>query len=262
MRLRWRPEQSVEPEWMDAPGHSPDVLADNLNDLRRCNRALGGIRLTLRPLARLASTLAPAEPLRVLDVASGGADIPQAIVRWASGACRPLVMVASDVNPQIVRLARDAAGAAPEGSGPLFAAADARRLPFVSGAFHVVTCSLALHHMLPDDALAMLQEMRRCATIGVVVNDIVRTWLGYAGAIRATRLGSRNALTRHDGPLSVLRAYTAAELRDLARRAALRPVRWDSFLYYRVAMTARPARTEATGAAEVETGSWGRWTQK
>jgi hypothetical protein len=33
-----------------------------------------------------------------------------------------------------------------------------------------------------------------------------------------------NALTRHDGPLSVLRAYTPAEMRGLAIEAAISPV--------------------------------------
>jgi hypothetical protein len=86
----------------------------------------------------------------------------------------------------------------------------------------------------------MLREMARCAAVGVVVNDIVRSWLTYYGAIVASRLGSRNRLTRHDGPLSALRAYTTAEMAALARAAGLRPLRWESFLFYRVSLAARP----------------------
>jgi hypothetical protein len=96
----------------------------------------------------------------------------------------------------------------------------------------VVTSSLALHHLPPDGARAMLAEARRCASVGVVVNDIVRGWLGYGGAVVAVRLGSRSAITRHDGPLSVRRAYTRREMRALAGAVGLRPVRWDSFLGY------------------------------
>ncbi|MGH2371849.1 MAG: methyltransferase domain-containing protein, partial [Chloroflexota bacterium] len=229
-RLRRRPEQSTEPEWMDAPGHSRDVVAENLGDLRRCNRALGGVRLTRLPLSRLASVLSPGETLRMLDIATGGADIPRAISRWAASSGRPLLLVASDVSAPIVAVAREQSA----GYGSLvFVVADARRLPFAGGAFHVTTCSLALHHMLVHEAREMLAEMRRCASVGVVVNDIVRGWLGYFGAFVATRLGSRNVLTWHDGPLSVLRAYTKDEMRDLARQGGLRPVRWDSFLFYR-----------------------------
>ena len=94
----------------------------------------------------------------------------------------------------------------------------------------------------------MLSELRRCAAVGVVVNDIVRNWIGYFGAILAVRFGSRNWLTRHDGPLSVRRAFTADEMRQLCREAGLRPVWWHSFLFYRVAFTAIPA-LNATDAA-------------
>lgn len=241
MSLPWRPKQSAELEWMDAPGHSLEVMVDNLGDLRRVNRLLGGVQLTVRPLARLARRAPPAETLRVLDVATGGGDIPQAIVARAGAQGRRVRVTATDVNETIVRLARAASqGSKRGGVGMLFVVADATRLPFAAGAFHAVTCSLALHHMLAGEALQMLKEMQRCASLGVVVNDIVRTWLVYFGAIVFTRLGSRNVLTWHDGPLSALRAYTAQEMHDLAVQAGLRPVRWDSFLFYRVALTAVP----------------------
>jgi ubiquinone/menaquinone biosynthesis C-methylase UbiE len=236
VRLRWRPEQVTEAEWMDAPGHSLDVIADNLNDLRRVNRALGGVRLTLRPLQRLAGSVPADETLRVLDVATGGADIPRAIAGWAAHSGRRVLLVASDVSFDFLCVARRWPGA----RQIVYVVADARRLPFARAAFHVVTSSLALHHLLPDEAREMLSEARRCVTAGVVVNDIVRGWLGYYGAFVASRLGSRNALTWHDGPLSVLRAYTTQEMAALAGKVGLRPVRWDSFLFYRVALTAVP----------------------
>ena len=183
------PAQSTEPEWMDAPGHARSVVVQNLGDLRRCNWLLGGVRLTLRPLARLVESLPAGETLRVLDVATGGADIPRALARWARRRGRPLLVVASDVSEQFVAIAREQSAGYPEVA---FVVADARRLPFVSHAFHVSTCSLALHHMLWPEAREMFAELGRCASEGVVVNDIVRGWLGYYGAFVATRLGSRN----------------------------------------------------------------------
>ena len=80
--------------------------------------------------------------------------------------------------------------------------------------------------------------MRRVARLGVVVNDIVRWWPGVWGAWLMAKLFSGNPLTLHDGPLSVRRAYTRDELRDLAGRAGLRGVNLKSFVGYRVALTA------------------------
>ncbi|HEX2323904.1 MAG TPA: hypothetical protein VHQ00_00825, partial [Chloroflexota bacterium] len=95
--LRRVPRQSAEPEWMDAPGHGREVVVQNLGDLRRCNRLLGGVRLTLRPLSRLVAGVSPVAPLRILDVATGGGDIPRAVASWARGR-RPVFLVASDVS--------------------------------------------------------------------------------------------------------------------------------------------------------------------
>jgi len=56
---------------------------------------------------------------------------------------------------------------------------------------------------------------------GFVLNDLARSWHGYAGAWLSSRLATRNRMTRHDAPLSVLRAYTPAELRNLLVRAGI-----------------------------------------
>lgn len=220
---------------MDAPGHAPELIAENLVDLRRVNRFLGGIHLTWRPLQRLLATLPAGSPVRVLDVASGAADIPVAVARRLRSERRSVLVVASDISEDILRAAR---AHNPTVLGLVYVVADATRQPFRGESFDVASCSLALHHMLPGEAVAMLAEMRRCARRGIVVNDIVRSWLTYYGAIVATRLGSKNELTLHDGPVSAKRAFTTEEMQQLARSAGATPSHWDNFLFYRVAMTA------------------------
>ena len=231
-----------EPEWMDAPEHDPAVLADNLGDLRRVNRWVGGVRLTLRGLERLTADLRPGASITVIDLATGGADIPRAVARWARRRGLQARVLATDLSPAILALAanrlRPRRPSAAE-SPLVLAAADARRLPLADGSVDYAICSLALHHQVPADALAMLREMRRVARRGVVVNDIVRCWKGYWGARLITRLASGNPLTHHDGPLSVRKAYTTTEMAALAAQAGLARVAFEGFLGYRVAMTAR-----------------------
>jgi hypothetical protein len=67
--------------------------------------------------------------------------------------------------------------------------------------------------------------MRETARLGVVVNDLIRSRVGVALCWLATQIVARHPFARHDGPLSVRRAYTAAELRDLARRAGFATLR-------------------------------------
>jgi SAM-dependent methyltransferase len=220
------------PELMEAPGQDAALLAGSLADLRRVNRWFGGCWLTLRGLRRLTTGLPAGTPLTILDVATGSADIPAAAVAWARRRGWPARVVATDRSPAILAVA------ARRQSGVLFAAADAGRLPFADGAVDIAMCSLVLHHLPPDPAVAMLSELRRVSRRGLIVNDLLRHPTGFLGAWLFSRLLTRNPLTRHDALVSVRRAYTQAEMIALAARAGLGPVAFDWLPGYRVAMTA------------------------
>ncbi len=233
-QLPLRPARSTEAELLDRPGNDPALLAGNLADLRRVNRWLGGVRLTLAGLGRLTGDLRPGDALRVLDVATGSADIPTAMANWAERRRLRAWILATDRSAEVLRLAER-----PETDRVGFAVADACDLPFADGSFDIATCSLVLHHLDPDEAVSMLREMSRVARRGIVVNDLVRNWPGFAGAWLFSRSLTRNQLTRNDAPLSARRAYTRREMRMLLDRAELCPVDSAGFLAYRVAMIAQ-----------------------
>jgi len=105
----------------------------------------------------------------------------------------------------------------------LVAAADALALPFGDDAVDVVLLSLTLHHFELEGQVTALREAGRVAARAVIVNELERGWPNYLGArgLALTRWRS-NRLTRHDGPLSVLRAFRLDELVRLAEAAELR----------------------------------------
>jgi len=218
---------------MDFPDQDLALLAECLNDLRRLNRWSGGHSLTIRALRHLTRELTPGAELKIIDVATGGADFPRAMAAWGRRRKLQTRVLATDLNSKILALA--ARNAPPDVE---FAVADARRLPFTDGSFDVATCSLVLHHLKPDDAVRVLGEMRRVARRGVIVNDLVRSWVGYLGALVVPRAMSKNSLFCHDAPLSVRRAYTKGEMAALAAQAGLGPVRFRGLPGYRLTMTA------------------------
>ena len=105
--------------------------------------------------------------------------------------------------------------------------------------FDVVLCSLALHHFAPGEAVQVLREMDRLSRIGFILNDIRRCLAGYVAAWSASRVATRNRLTRHDMPLSVLRAYTPHELRALLRQAGIPNARVTTHPLFRMAAVRR-----------------------
>lgn len=227
------------PELLDGPLHDERALVGNLRDLARLNRLTGGTRLTQRAIEALEG--ASGEPsTSVLDVGTGAADLPMTLLAVARAAGRPLTITATDSSPEVLAAARVARPSLVTTSGLELAIADGRGLPYADRAFDVAHASLVIHHLEPDDAVAFLRELRRVARHGVVVNDLVRSRLSWLGAWLLIHATATSRFTRHDGPLSVRRAYTREELHDLVATAGLRPVRTViGFAGHRVAIAAR-----------------------
>jgi len=224
--------RSEETELMDEAVHDPAELAENFRDIRRVNHLFGGTSIVLRHLPRVLDLPSVPQPITLLDLATGCGDIPLAISRWAARRGLPVTIVATDSSPAILELAREQIADQPNIT---LARYDARAVPLPDRQFDIVLCSLSLHHFSPDDAVRVLREMDRLARSGFIVNDLRRGRLGYAAAWIASRLTTRNRLTRNDAPLSVRRAYTPAELFDLLRRAGIAHATITTHLWFRMA---------------------------
>lgn len=226
--------RAVGDELMDEPGQDPAELARSLADLRGVNRWLGGTRIVLKHLGRFVARDSR-RTWRILDVATGSADIPLAIARWARSRGVGVEVVATDLHPTTL----DVACARIAGEPSLRAeAADALDLHYADDAFDVVLCSTALHHFnRREELLRVLREMDRVARVGGIVNDLRRSRPALVGAnLLAATVWRSHPVTRHDGPLSVRRSFTPAELRELAGAAGLRGARVHSHVPFRVAL--------------------------
>ena len=226
------------PELLDGP-LDPEVLRGNLRDLARVNRWLGGTDLSRRAIRELAAAALPSPVVRILDVGTGGADIPADLLRsWGYAWPRPEV-TAIDSRPEVLAAAAELRPDLGERRALTLAVGDGRRLAYPDDAFHIAHTSLVVHHHEPDDAVAFLRELARVASVGVVVNDLTRATVHWLAARAIGRVCTGNAYTRNDGPLSVRRAYTPTEMRGLLDGAGLRPVRTTrGFLGHRYAITA------------------------
>ena len=210
------PARRHDPEWMDREDNTRADLEGALADIGAVNRFLGGTRIVVEFVLPHLAASAPGRPLSVLDVGTGAADVPRALVEAARGAGRPIRVVAVDRDPVTAALARAACGGIPEIE---VVERDAFALGFPQESFDIVTASLFLHHFGHDDAVKLVATFRRIARRAVLVNDLRRhaiPWAFIAVAARATR---RHPMFVHDAPLSVLRGFTEGELRRIASDA-------------------------------------------
>jgi ubiquinone/menaquinone biosynthesis C-methylase UbiE len=202
-------------EVLDGPVGAAD-LAATLADIDRLNAWFGGYALTLREIRRLTATVPVDRPVRVVDVGGGAAAFAVRLARWARQRGRSMRIVVVERDRESLALARNTVAAYPE---VLLVCAEASALPCREGAADVVTSGLTLHHLEPSQAVESLREMSAVARFGVVVNDLLRRRLSLGLVWLATRLFRCHPISRHDGPLSVRRAYSRDELRALAERA-------------------------------------------
>lgn len=243
-------------ELLDGPLGAEERLG-GLRDLGRVNRWLGGAALTRSALVRLLAgrhqgrrrlvARGPA-PVRLLDVGTGAADIPASLLAWAGRHGLALEIEALD-RPETIAAARVMRTADP---GLKLVVGDALGLPYADGSFDVVHVSLVTHHLDPRPLVSLLAEMRRVSRGAVIINDLDRGRLWLACAIVLARLFTSSPVSRHDGPMSVRRAYHPWELAQLASRSGLLEIaRVRGFLGHRYALVFAVADpTEPGGANE------------
>jgi ubiquinone/menaquinone biosynthesis C-methylase UbiE len=212
-------------ELLDGPLDDPVALEGSLRDLARVNRFLGGAALSSRALESLAGR--PADrgaSITLIDIGTGGADIPLRLLREWQRLGRRLHVTGVDGREEVLDAARTVTPALRDNDDLTLEVADGRRLPWPDGSFDIAHCSLLLHHLDERNDVALLREMGRIASRGVIVNDLARGRGAWLGATLLAHVFTRNHYTRHDGPLSVRRAYSIQEARALLAVAGLRPV--------------------------------------
>jgi SAM-dependent methyltransferase len=227
-------------ELLDGPLDDAATLAGNLRDLRRANALLGGVGLSREALdALVGADAGRSAPIELLDIGTGGADIPIALlVDWRERG-RHLAITAIDERPEVVAAARLARPGIESVEGLKLEVGDGLALPFADRSFDVAHTSLVVHHLEPGDAVRLFGEMVRVSRRGIVVNDLARGRVALLGAWLLGRLATRNRYSRHDAPLSVRRAYTVVEMHALLAVAGLRPIATRRhFLRHRFAIAA------------------------
>lgn len=221
-------------ELLDDDVHDFAELEQSLDQVAEVNALLGGRRAVWRALKPL---LRDDVATTILDIGTGSADIPIDVIRRAARANRNVRVTATDVHPQM----RDIAARRTAGIDAITVeAADALSLQYADNSFDIVLLSMTLHHFEDAGQRRALQEAARVASVAVVVNELERCRANWYGArlLAATRWRG-NRLTRHDGPLSVLRAFTKPDLARAAADAGLHLLSLQRRFFFRLVMVVR-----------------------
>lgn len=209
---------------MDAVEVSSADLAACLADLEVVNRLTRAKAPTFAFLERLTAGWPPGAELRLVDAGSGQGEMLRAIHRWATK--RGLVprLVGVDLNPGAALAAR---ARTPDCMAIEWETANILHYrPAVAP--HVVTSALFVHHLEDKVIPPFLRWMEETATAGWFVNDLHRHPFAFHGFRLLSSLAGWHRFVRHDGPVSVARAFVRRDWDDYLAAAGIdgADIRW------------------------------------
>ncbi|MEX2170593.1 MAG: methyltransferase domain-containing protein [Pirellulales bacterium] len=210
-------QRRFRPEIMDQPGLDEARHHHALSGLSRLNRASNITRQLWKPI-RSYSKMHGTRALRVLDVASGGGDVPLGLWKLAQKNGITLRILGLDASPTACRYATQQCS--PAGGSISFRQTDVTRDELPMG-FDIVICSLFLHHLSFAHGAELLKRMGAAGRL-LVVSDLRRCAVGYALAQLACHLLTTSQIVGSDGPQSVVNAFSLSEFRELCRAADLK----------------------------------------
>lgn len=230
------PRRNLRAELLDLDEAPFEEVRESLKDVRRVNKYLSGYKVLLHHVAGFFREYPDKRPFTILDVATGSADQPVAVVRMARRLKIPVRILAIDINRKMLHFAREEAGRFPE---IRLMQCDVLSLPFRPGCFDLVINSLSLHHFTRENAKHIIRSMSAVGRCGFIVNDLHRSRVAYCSIVLLTRLFTGNRLTRYDAPVSVMNAFTPQEMLDMARDAEVEHFKVHRHFPYRIALVGK-----------------------
>lgn len=221
-------KRSSKRELMDDLALDHPALAENLRELEGINRWLGGKRTLISALDQVYRRYARSREMRriaIADLGCGGGDLLRAIHDWAQRRELDFHLTGIDANPFMVRYAVERS----HGSERIgFETADVLTPAFEGRAFDIVCLNTFCHHLGDAELVRLFGQLKKQTSTAIIVNDLHRHWFAYLSIKGLSRLLNFSYLARHDGPLSVLRAFTKRELIDVLRSANIDryQIRW------------------------------------
>lgn len=213
-------------ELLDTDSGTAEEVAGSLRDLQSFNQHLGGVSTT-RDLIRDVAARAGKTQFSLLEIAAGTGFVPMQARRDLSNA---------GINLDITLLDR-AHTHLPRNGNSYKIAADALNIPFSDSAFDLVSCTLFLHHLAPDEVVKFARESLRVSRLAVLVNDLVRNPLHLALAYAGVPI-YRSRITRNDAPASVKQAYAIEEMSRFFRTAGADKVEAQKHFLFRMGVIA------------------------
>lgn len=201
--------RSDQVEIMDNNQFKGKEMQDLLADLDFINTWLGGNKITIKGIRKLLENQPKSKEITVLDIGCGDGSTLRTCVDYARQNNIKVKGIGIDFNDFILE---EAARKSDSYSNITYLNMDVFKEIDVIPPFDIAICSLFLHHFENHQIEAFLGQIIQKATLGVVVNDLHRSWIAFKVFKLISMLFLKTKTATHDGLISIAKGFRKPEL--------------------------------------------------
>jgi 2-polyprenyl-3-methyl-5-hydroxy-6-metoxy-1,4-benzoquinol methylase len=222
-------QRSNEQEIMDGGIGSFELFDESLKQIEVVNHLTLGYRPMLLWVDRQLQSPEP-RPVTILDVGCGRGDLLRRIWSLARKKTVTVRLTGVDIDSWSAPAARQAT---PEYMGIDYRIGNVFDMDIEAD---FIVCSHVTHHMKNDELVAFIRWLEAHARRGWFIGDLHRHPISFILAKMFLWLAPVNSMIRNDGPVSVARAFTAKDWREILKQAGVpAQIRWHFPFRYGVA---------------------------
>ncbi len=211
-------QRTSENEIMDDFLLEGDELRGALDQISKINRFLGGNSITLDGVKKMLSNDNSNHPIRIVDIGCGNGDMLRMLSDYADNKGIQFELFGLDANRYTINHARSLSK---NYTNITYVCADIFEEDFEDLSFHIVLCTLTIHHFNDENILNLIARLIKMSKLGIIINDLHRSKIAYRLFQTIAVVFRLNRMTREDGLISIRRGFKKYELVQFAKKLHL-----------------------------------------
>lgn len=216
MRLDFLKERRFVSELMDDFSLAGEELKQTLDSLTNINSYLGNNRAILGALLPIIRR--SVEPLTIVDVGCGGADLILSVAHYAASLNKQVQLIGIDGNPNIVAAVSRKTQAH---KNIKFITADIIDPSFTLPECDILISSHFMYHFKDEQLIAFLQNAAQVVKYQIIFSELQRSVFAYGGFNLLARFFNFPRIILSDGLKAISRSFRRHELVVVLNRASI-----------------------------------------